>query len=293
MRNYWFTVTLLMCLGMLFAGDVHGQGSRGGSEQPALTAADFSTLKADETVGLFLLVGQSNMKGRGLIDLEPVVDPRVKFFHLGERNWFVAREPLHALGTPDNVVRNDNSGTGPGTSFAHSVIGKSGDARIGLIPAAEGGVPIRRYAPGERFYVRSLEMVAQAKELAPPKSELRAILWLQGESDARNAEQVAAYEAQLLDLIDRYRRDLGDPELPFIACTIGSFIAEGSRAERFPYSESINEILLRLPEKREHTACIDARDITGHVGDALHYNAEAQVEIGRRFAKAYLEMIKK
>lgn len=48
-----------------------------------------------------------------------------------------------------------------------------------------------------------------------------------------------------------------------------------------------------MPEKREHTACIDARDITGHVGDALHYNADAQLEIGRRFAKTYLELIKK
>lgn len=293
MRFYWPTAAGLMGLGMMLGMPALGQGSRGGAEQPGLTAADFSTLKADETIGLFLLVGQSNMKGRGLIDLEPVVDPRVKFFHLGERKWFVAREPLHALGTPDNLVGNDNSGTGPGTSFAYSVIGKSGDALIGLIPAAEGGVPIRRYAPGEQFYLRSLEMVAQAKELAPPKSELRAILWLQGESDAQNAEQIAAYEAQLLDLIDRYRRDLGDPELPFIACTIGSFIADGARAKRFPFSESINEILLGLPEKREHTACIDARDITGHVGDALHYNADAQLEIGRRFAKTYLELIKK
>ncbi len=282
-----------MCLGAMLAGVALGQGSRGGAEQPALDAADFSTLKADETVGLFLLVGQSNMKGRGLIDLEPVVDPRVKFFHLGERKWFVAREPLHALGTPGNLVGNDNSGTGPGTSFAHSVIGKSGDAMIGLIPAAEGGVPIRTYEAEGRLYVRSLEMVTQAKELAPPKSELRAILWLQGESDAQNAEQVAAYEAQLLDLIDRYRRDLGNPELPFIACTIGSFIAEGGRAKRFPFSESINEILLALPEKRKHTACVDARDIKGHVGDALHYNAEAQLEIGRRFAKAYLELTQK
>ena len=47
-------------------------------------------------------------------------------------------------------------------------------------------------------------MVAQAKELAPPKSGLRAILRLQGESDAQNAEQVAAYETQLLEPILGY-----------------------------------------------------------------------------------------
>lgn len=227
------------------------------------------------------------MKGRGLIDMEPKINARVFFLHLSERKWFIARDPLHAVGTPERIDRGNNAGTGPGMSFAAAFIDTSDDAAIGLIPAAEGGVPIASYLPEQKLYTRSLEMVRQAKELSPMKAPLRAILWLQGESDATSQEQVDAYEARLLDLVDRYRSDLDDPDLPFIACTIGSFIAESEKAKRFPFSKEINDILLRLPEKRKNTACVDARDLKGHIGDALHYNTESQIEIGKRFAKSY------
>lgn len=281
---------ILTAASCLLIGVSHAQGTRGGAPQPPLTPVDVSIFKTKGALGLFLLVGQSNMKGRGAIDMEPKIDARVCFFHASERKWFIARDPLHALGTPDRIDRSDNAGTGPGMSFARAILEKTDDAAIGLIPAAEGGVPITAYMADGKLYARSLEMVRQATELAPVKAPLRAILWLQGESDATNQEQVDAYEARLLDLVDRYRRDFGDPNLPFIACTIGSFIAEGGKAKRFPFSKEINEILLRLPEKRKHTACVDARDIKGHIGDGLHYHTEAQQKIGQRFAKAYQEV---
>lgn len=133
--------------------------------------------------------------------MEPMTDVRVCFLHLGERKWFIARDPLHALETPDRIDLGDNAGTGPGMSFARTILGKADDAAIGLIPAAEG-----------------------------------------------------------------------------------------SKAKRFALSREINKILLRLPDKRKHTACVDARDTKGQIGDELHYHTEAQIEIGQRFAKAYLEV---
>jgi len=231
------------------------------------------------------------MKGRGAIDMNPKIDARLIFFHITERKWFIARDPLHALGIPDQVNAQDNAGTGPGMGFATALIGKTDDAVIGLIPAAEGGVPIAAYLADAKLYTRSLEMTRQAAELSAVKPPLRAILWLQGESDATSQNQVDMYEARLLDLVDRYRRDLNDPNLPFIACTVGSFIAERSKAKRFPFSKEINDILLRLPEKRKFTACVDARDVKGHIGDELHYNSESQIEIGKRFADAYQELL--
>jgi hypothetical protein len=77
---------------------------------------------------------------------------------------------------------------------------------------------------------------------------------------------------------------LNRPDLPFIACTIGSFMAD---QPRFTHSKEINAILLRLPSRRRHTACVDDRDITGR-NDRRHYDTESQLEIGRRFALAYL-----
>jgi hypothetical protein len=35
---------------------------------------------------------------------------------------------------------------------------------------------------------------------------------------------------------------------------------------------------------------VDARDLTGNIGDSLHYNTESQVAIGRRYAEKYFEL---
>ena len=64
------------------------------------------------------------------------------------------------------------------------------------------------------------------------------------------------------------------------------------RRARFPLTREINEILLALPKKRHIPACVDARDLKGHIGDHVHYNAQSQIEIGKRYAKAYLEILK-
>ena len=43
---------------------------------------------------IFLLMGQSNMAGRGLLeDVEPIRDERIRVFQDGR--WSIAEEPLH------------------------------------------------------------------------------------------------------------------------------------------------------------------------------------------------------
>ncbi|MBT7549375.1 MAG: sialate O-acetylesterase, partial [Gemmatimonadetes bacterium] len=47
-----------------------------------------------QPLDVFLLIGQSNMAGRGLMDeVAPLADPRVSMFRDG--NWQQAEEPLH------------------------------------------------------------------------------------------------------------------------------------------------------------------------------------------------------
>jgi len=288
-----FAIVLVSALLIGQSTRLAAQGSRGGEAQPPLVAADFTVLPKDQPLELFLLVGQSNMKGRGAIDMTPTTNSKLLFLHPTKSQWFIARDPLHAVGTPDKIDGSDNSGTGPGMSFASALLDQKDQAPIGLIPAAKGGVAIRYYAPDADLYKLSLDMLQQAKEQSSIPTKLKGILWLQGESDSMSKAQLEAYEDSLLDLVDRYRRDLKQPDLPFIACTIGSFIAESDKAKRFTYTREINEILLRLPTKRKHTACVDARDLKGHIGDSLHYSTESQHEIGKRFAKAYQKLVAK
>lgn len=265
---------------------VLAKGTRFGPEQPPLNPADFSVFDEDQVVDLFLLIGQSNMKGRGEIDMKPVENKRILFYHVKEHDWFVARDPLHATGTPDLIDGKDNAGTGPGLSFAKTLVTAEPTQGIGLVPAAVGGAPISSYAKDGQLYERSLSMLRQAEKKSPIRTRIGGLLWLQGESDA-TADKHGVYEERLLEMIDRYRKDLAQPKLPFVACTIGSFI---KGHPRFTHSEEINEVLLRLPAKRKDTACVDARDITGR-NDRLHYDTASQLEIGKRFAKAYRGLV--
>ncbi|MGB0258225.1 MAG: sialate O-acetylesterase [Coraliomargarita sp.] len=278
--------TSVTLLSLLSVAQLFAQGSERGAAQPPLHQADFSVFSETDTMDLFLLVGQSNMKGRGAIVMQPTTHPRNLFFHSKKEQWFVSRDPLHAYGTPDLIDGSDNAGTGPAMSYAMTLLEQDPDLAIGLVPAAVGGARISLYKEGGKLYERSLMLLKEAQVQAPLKAEVKAILWLQGESDSTE-EGYLSYEQKLLDLVDRYRADLNNPELPFIACTIGSFLHPH---RKFTRTREINEILMSLPSKRKYTACVDARDLSGHIGDKVHYSKEAQVEIGKRFAAAYLKL---
>ena len=94
-----------------------------------------------ERFQLFLLVGQSNMAGRGRIaedDRRP--HPRVVVLNK-QNNWVPAVDPLHF--DKPNVV-----GVGLGRTFAIRIAEQNPDVTIGLIPCAAGGSPIAAWEPG-------------------------------------------------------------------------------------------------------------------------------------------------
>ena len=52
----------------------------------------------------------------------------------------------------------------------------------------------------------------------------------------------------------------------------------------------MNRLLPSLPQKRPHSACIDARDLKTHIGDNVHFDTAAQEEIGRRCTAKYFAL---
>ena len=90
---------------------------------------------------LFLLVGQSNMAGRGRITAEDKSPhPRVLMFNK-EQKWVPAVAPLH-FDKPAIV------GVGLGRSFGMEIAKTSKKVTIGLIPCAVGGSPISSWGTG-------------------------------------------------------------------------------------------------------------------------------------------------
>jgi hypothetical protein len=258
---------------------------------PPLEAVDVTKLPDGILrLDLFLLMGQSNMKGRGEIPADQKTNPRIVMMHMTNDQWYVAQHPLHMTGQPDAIDGSSNAGVGPGGAFAETVLDRTPGVMVGLIPCAVGGSKVAQWQKGvnRSLYDEALRRARLALQVtAPVKAQIRAALWLQGESDSKD-DLYGRYEENLLKVVDTLRADLALPDLPFIACTIGSFIA--SKAEAYPRTKEVNEILLALPKKRQHAACVDARDLTGNIGDNLHYNTESQTVIGQRYADTYLQL---
>ena len=58
------------------------KGTSKGEAQPPLHEADFEEFSRDDTLDLFLLAGQSNMKGRASIPMNPAVNRNILFFKI-------------------------------------------------------------------------------------------------------------------------------------------------------------------------------------------------------------------
>ncbi len=257
--------------------------------KPPLEAVDIAKLPEGAThLDLFLLMGQSNMKGRGFMPEEPKRDPRIVMMHLKDDQWYLARHPLHLTGDAKTFTGHDNAGVGPGLAFAETLAAQDKTAAIGLVPCAVGGTSIMLWQKDARLYNEALRRAKLALQTtAPVKARIRGVIWLQGEANAKAAD-LPKHAERLRAMIEALRADLALPELPFIACTVGEMQPEPRLADL----KAMNDIQLALPKFVPHTACVDARDLKTHIGDNVHFDTAAQNEIGKRFAAKFIELTK-
>ena len=256
-------------------------------------AADLDTFpEGTDTLDIFLLLGQSNMKGRGEIPSTQHDDPRIVMMHLQDNQWYLAHHPLHLASEADRRGGSENAGVGPGLDFARKIAAQYPHSRIGLVPGAVSGSGIDLWVKGGALYEAAMKRAKLALAQGPAgHTRLRGILWMQGERDARGETAYLTYQEKLDRMIHDMREELGQPTLPFIASTVGPVLETEQMKQRYPHRSQINAILLALPARAPFATCIDARDLTGHIGDALHYNTPAQQEIGRRMAAAWLTLV--
>jgi len=232
------------------------------------TAADSRAGAGPAVTHVFLLIGQSNMAGRGPVGAEDrTPDPRV--FALGQdRQWRPAIDPL-AFDKPALV------GVGPGLAFGKAVARAHPDWIVGLVPAPFGGSSLDEWKPGGRLY---RDAVARAEAALSGGARLEAILWHQGESDAK-PDLAATYVARFQALAASLRRDLGAAQVPIIAGEIGRFVAGG---------EAINRQLGLLPATVPHCRLVSSAGLSDK-GDQLHFDTPSARELGRRYAAAFAE----
>ncbi len=225
-------------------------------------------------INIFLLIGQSNMAGRGRVkDVPKLEHPQVFMFREGR--WIIAAEPLH-------TDKPDIAGIGLGMSFAVELANVAGMAPIGLIPCAVGGTPLSRWMPGADLYENA---VATARS-ALATGHLRGVLWHQGEGDSIRREDAESYGERFQSMVQNLRADLSAESVPVIAGELGSFLRHYERCRFF---ELVNAQLRQLADSLPGYGCVSAEGMKDN-GDALHFDAASLREFGCRYAKRFLEM---
>lgn len=220
-----------------------------------------------ESFHIYLLMGQSNMVGRDIRTLDSQVeDPRILALN-GDGKWMIAREPMHVGGT----------GIGPGIPFAQAMLKAHPKITIGLIPCAVGGTSLSRWTKGADLYERA---VNRAK-LAGQYGVIKGVLWHQGESDTEKEDYASTYETRLTQMLKDLRSDLGLSDLPVVVGQIGSFL----NLDRYPYADTVRKAISHIPARLPHTGYVGSTGLPDK-GDRLHFSAESEQEIGRRFASA-------
>jgi len=240
------------------------------------SSAQDAKLPAKERFHLFLLVGQSNMAGRGQVTPEDQkTHPRVLMLDQAGQ-WVPAMDPMH-FDKPAAV------GVGPGRTFGLLMAETQPDVTIGLIPCAVGGSPIDTWVPGAFDEPTKTHPWDDAMKRALPALKggtLKGILWHQGESDSKPT-LAPSYEGKLHDLIERFRSVLEAPNVPFIAGQMGQFADSPWSADKI----LVDQAHQALPQNVPLTAFVSAEGLQ-HKGDKVHFDAESARELGRRYAKA-------
>ncbi|MEY4188451.1 MAG: Arylsulfatase [Planctomycetota bacterium] len=233
---------------------------------------------ADEPQNLqiYVLMGQSNMAGRGLLEKtrEPL-HPKILMLTKEER-WEPASEPLHF----DKSI----AGAGLGASFSLRMSAAEPQAMIGLVPCAVGGTPLSRWQKGADLYEQALKRIRAAQKAGI----VRGVLWHQGENDALDLQQAESYGRRLAEMVNDLRQDTGNSQLPFVAGTLGDFLSDDA-AGNPSHWRTVNAQLLLLPGLTSRTAIVDASGLKPK-SDGVHFDTPSLRTLGERYATAMLKL---
>jgi len=220
---------------------------------------------------VYLLIGQSNMAGRGIISDEHKQFPEKVFLLNAEGVFEPATHPLNQYSTIGKPIELQKQNIG--YNFARVMRSSRPEAAVGLVVNARGGSGIEHWARGTPYYKEAIQRVALARK----QGTLRGILWHQAERNSGNPE---GYDKKLAQLIHDLRKDLEDESLPFVA---------GQIIDR-PDTKAINDLIAALPSQVPHTGYVSSEGLTAM--DRWHFDETSLLKLGEGYAREMLKLQK-
>lgn len=221
----------------------------------------------------FLMVGQSNMAGRGYAhEVEPIINENILMLRNGR--WQMMEEPINF----DRSV----AGVGLASSFASAWCKDHPNSQIGLIPCAEGGTCIDEWAIDGPLFQHAIN---EAK-FALKDSTLVGILWHQGENDSFEGRYIT-YQDKLKTIMDAFRLELDCPSVPIIVGGLPDFLGSYGFGKGCIEYKQINQALKDYVASESNAYFVDAADLQSNP-DGIHINALSQRKFGLRYYDAFI-----
>jgi len=241
-----------------------------------LFVACLTSFAQAKPVKVFLLAGQSNMRGMGNpADLKAPYTESPATVKIWEGKSWV---PL--------VAKGDHFG--PEIAFGHAMAKQMPDVDIRLVKSGVSGTNLHtHWAPTTGVcYIKFMKAAQTAlADLDANKVpyEMAGMLWLQGESDAKSPQKID-YEKNLTKFIAHMREMFKTPEMPFLIARVREHYG-GKEGAKF-----VRDAQMKIGEMDKNAACFDTDDCEMH--NEGHYNSAGLIVIGTRFADA-LNKLKK
>jgi hypothetical protein len=182
-------------------------------------------------------------------------------------------------------------GFGPEIGFGRAIADALPQDHIAIVKFARSGANLyEMFHPdattGLQLYPKMIDYVREqvrALQKDGHDVEIAGFVWYQGEADSASTEEHAnAYADNLKLLIARVRKDLGVPELPFVAVRVNPHL------ERHVHAATVRAAIQQVTESDGHAAWVNIDDLD--LPDHLHLGAAGQLETGKRLAAAWQKL---
>ncbi|MCA9089073.1 MAG: hypothetical protein KDA90_10635 [Planctomycetaceae bacterium] len=271
------------------------------------------TLFAEE-IDIYLLGGQSNMRGVGLLpdltEAERQAPAGVSFW-TGEE--FVALIPGKVITSVEPLE------FGPELGLAHAIA--SPQRRSGIVKHALGGMPLHpgwngqtwvggepapgrvTYYPGTSsddpamgtLYIAMRKRFREAIAAVHANGETPRIVgfvWMQGEQDAKHEVSASSYAKYLRLLRDRLASDLNLSELPMV---YGQVLPHNPPHPKYVYRDIVRREMAAADHRSGKAESIPLAQMVSTdkfplKADTVHYNARGQWQLGLAFAHALSQL---
>ena len=242
-----------------------------------------------ETLNLFVMAGQSNMVGyksdAASYPSAPKVDPLIPFYWVepkvsSSRGTWVTLQPQDGLFPTGHF--------GPEVTFARTL--RTAKSKVAIFKYASGSTSLAQdwLSPGAHglydAMARELQAAIAWEQQSGNTVTVRALVWIQGESDGETPAMATAYEPRLRRIIEEFRTDVTKrPRLPVILGV----------DEQHPYLKVRPEIVAAQAKIAADTPCVVATSMLGlPKADATHLTPAGVIAHGKRLADAYKQLPK-